>query len=61
MCAYLSKCEDECPQTMNQAVKEAFEHNLDNYQQIKSVAHMLIKKNVAFKSVYSNLSWPLVA
>ena len=44
MCAYLSKSEDECSQAMNQAVKEAFEDKLDNYQQMKSVAQTYINK-----------------
>ena len=44
MCSYLSKSEDECSQAMSQAVKEAFEHNLDNYQQMKSVAHSYVNK-----------------
>ena len=44
MCAYLSKSEDECSEAMNQAVKEAFEHNLDNYQQMKNVAHTYVNK-----------------
>ena len=38
MCAYLSKSKDECSQVMSQALKESFEDNLDNYQQMKSVA-----------------------
>ena len=44
MCAYLSKCEDECSQAMSQAVKDAFEQNLDNYQQMKSVASAYVNK-----------------
>ena len=32
MCAYLSKSENECSQAMSQALKEAFEDKLDNYQ-----------------------------
>ena len=39
MCAYLSKLEDESTQAMSQAVEDAFEKNLDNYEQIKSVAY----------------------
>ena len=38
MCAYLSKCEYKCSQAMSQAVKKAFEHNLE----IKSVAHTYV-------------------
>ena len=44
MCSYLSKSEDECSQAMSQAVKEAFEHNLDSYQQMKSVAHSYVNQ-----------------
>ena len=44
MCAYLSKCEDECSQAMSQAVKDAFEQNLDKYQQMKSVASAYVNK-----------------
>ena len=44
MCSYLSKQEDKCSQAMKQAVKEAFENNLDNYQQMKSVAHAYSSK-----------------
>ena len=43
-CAYLSKCEDECSHTMNQAVNDAFEQNLYNYQQMKSVASACVNK-----------------
>ena len=43
MCAYLWKCEDECSQAMNQAVKEAFERN-SNYQQMQPVAHTYVNK-----------------
>ena len=41
---YLSKQEDECSQAIKQAVKEAAENNLDNYQQIKSVSHAYSSK-----------------
>ena len=44
MCAYLSKIEDECSQAMSQAVKEAFEDKLDNYQQMKSLAQTYVNK-----------------
>ena len=48
MCArlwhILSKSEDECFEAMSQAVKEAFEHNLDNYQQMKNVARTYVNK-----------------
>ena len=44
MCAYLSKREYECSQAMSQAVKDAFEQNLDNYQQMKSVASNYVNK-----------------
>ena len=44
ICSYLSKCGNECSQAMNQAVEEAFEHNLDNYQQMKPAVHSYINK-----------------
>ena len=44
MCAYLSKIEDECSQAMSQAVKDAFGQNLDNHQQMKSVAFAYVNK-----------------
>ena len=44
MCSYLPKSEDECTQAISQTVKEAFEHNLDNYQQMKSVVHNYVNK-----------------
>ena len=44
MYAYLSKSEDECSQARSQALKEAFEDKLDNYQQLKSVAQTYVNK-----------------
>ena len=44
MCSYLCKVEDECSQTMKQAVKETFENNLDSYQKMKTVAHAYATK-----------------
>ena len=44
MCSYLSKQEDECSQAMKQAVTEAVENNLANYQQMKSAAHAYSSK-----------------
>ncbi|XP_066928370.1 uncharacterized protein [Clytia hemisphaerica] len=44
MCAYLSKTEDEVSHAMNQAVQEAFENDLDKYQQMKSIAHAYVSK-----------------
>ena len=38
MCAYLSKSESECSVAIKQAVQEAFEKELENYWQMKSVA-----------------------
>ena len=53
MCSYLSKQEDECSQAMKQAVKEAVENNLGNYQQMKSVAHAYsLKEHVLCKNQY---------
>ena len=62
MSAYLSKCKDECFQAVSQAVKEAFEHNLDNYQQIKSVAHTSVNKRSCIGFILQNfqgiITWP---
>lgn len=44
MSAYLWNCKDECFQAMGQAVKGGFEHNLDNYKPVKSVAHTYVNK-----------------
>ena len=38
MCAYLSKSESECSVAIKQAVQDAFEKELENYWQMKSVA-----------------------
>ena len=43
-CAYLSKSESECSVAMKQAVQYAFEKELDNHEQIKSVANIYINK-----------------
>ena len=45
MCAYLSKSESECSVAVKQAVRDAFEKELDNYEQMKSVANAYINKN----------------
>ena len=39
MCEYLSKSEDECSHAMQEALKDVFSKNLDNYNQMKSIAH----------------------
>ena len=44
MCVYLSKSEDQCTHAMSKAVKDVFEKNLDNYEQIKSVAYAYTNK-----------------
>ena len=44
MCAYLSKSEDECSLAMTQAVRDAFEKELDNHEQMKSVANVYLNK-----------------
>ena len=44
MCAYLSKSENECSVAMKQAVRDAFEKELSNYEQMKSVANAYINK-----------------
>ena len=44
MCAYLSKSEDECSHLMKQATEDAFEKKLDNYNQMKLIAHSYINE-----------------
>ena len=44
VCAYLSKSEDECSLAMTQAVRDAFEKELDNLEQMKSVANVYLNK-----------------
>ena len=44
VCAYLSKSEDECSLAMTQAVRDAFEKELDNHEQMKSVANVYLNK-----------------
>ena len=44
MFVYLSKSEDECSLALSQAVKNAFERNLDNYQQMKLVVSVYVNK-----------------
>ena len=39
MYAYLSKSENECSVAMQQAVRDAFEEELNYYEQMKSVAN----------------------
>ena len=44
MCADLSKSENECSVAMKQTVRDAFEKDLNNYEQMKSVANAYINK-----------------
>ena len=44
MCVYLSKSENECLFSMKQAVRNAFEKELNNYKQMKWVANAYINK-----------------
>ena len=44
MCAYLSKSENECSLVMTQAVRDAFEKELHNNEQMKSVANVYLNK-----------------
>ena len=44
MCAYLTKSGIECSVAIKQAVQDAFEKELDNHEQIKSVANAYINK-----------------
>ena len=44
MFAYLSKSENDCSVAMNQAVRDAIEKELNNYEQMKSVANAYVNK-----------------
>ena len=44
MCIYLSKSEDECSLAMTQAVRDAFERELDNHEQMRSVTNAYLNK-----------------
>ena len=44
ICAYLSKPENECSVAMKQGVRDAFEKELNNYEQMKSVTNVYINK-----------------
>ena len=44
MCAYLSKLQSECSVAIKQTVQDVFERELDNYEQMKSVANACINK-----------------
>ena len=44
MCAYLSKSESEGFLVMTQAIRDAFEKELNNFEQIKPVANVYINK-----------------
>ena len=46
MCAYLSKSEDEFSLAMTQAVRDAFERELDNHEQMRSVANAYLNKKI---------------
>ena len=52
MCAYLSKSENECSVAMKQPVRDAFEKELNNYEQMKSVENAYInKRDAVFRRV----------
>ena len=44
MCDYLSKSENECSVAMKQAVRDAFEKELNSHEQMKSVTNAYINK-----------------
>ena len=44
MCAYSSKSKCECSVAMKHAVQDAFEKELDNYEQMKSVGNAYVNK-----------------
>ena len=45
MCVYLTKSESECSLAMNEAVRDASEKELNNNEQMKSVASAYIGKS----------------
>ena len=54
MCTYLSKTEDEYSHAMNEALKDMFERELDNYEQMKSLtyAYLIMGECSVQESVY---------
>ena len=42
MCAYLSKPEDKYSLAMTQTVRDVFEKELDNHEQMKSIANVYL-------------------
>ena len=44
MCAYMSKSESECSLELKQAVRDAFEKELNSYEEMKLVANACINK-----------------
>ena len=44
MCAYMSKSESECSLAMKQAFRDAFEKELNSYEEMKLVANACINK-----------------
>ena len=44
VCAYISRSEDECSPAMTQTVRDAFEKELKNHEQIESVANVYLNK-----------------
>ena len=44
MCSYLSKSEDECLHAMKRAIEDVFEKKLDNYNQMKLIAHSYVNR-----------------
>ena len=44
VCAYISNSEDECSPAMTQTVRDAFEKELKNHEQIESVANFYLNE-----------------
>ena len=44
MCAYLSRSENECSVAMKQAIRDAFEKEINNYEHMKSIANAYVNK-----------------
>ena len=54
MCAYLPKSEDECSLAMKEAVEDAFEKKLNNYNQMKLIAYSNINRRECSVQEYVN-------
>ena len=52
VCSYLSTSEDQCSLTMTQAVTYVYERELDNHEQMRTLANAYLnKRDVVFRDV----------